>query len=99
MAEGRHDRRRALTARDELRVQQGLGGVIDDGEQGLVRRGLQRQPRVAAAIEMHQLAEARPRLAPAPMPAAGVLWYRRTTSVNIRPSTADRSLLHPADRF
>jgi len=61
MRESMHHGLQAL-ARPELRVEQPLGGVIEDGDQGLPLGRLQRQPRLRAAIEMQQFTVARPRL-------------------------------------
>jgi hypothetical protein len=48
-----------------------LGGVVDHGQQGQLGLGPEGQPAVAAAVQVHQFAEARPRLAAPAMPAAG----------------------------
>jgi hypothetical protein len=48
-----------------------LGGVVDDGEQGLVLLGHESQPRMPTAIEVQEFAEARARLAAAAVPGAG----------------------------
>ncbi len=65
-----HDRRRALAAGDELGIEQPFGRTVDDPQQGQRLAGPQGQPAVAAAVEVQQFPEARPRLAPAPMAAA-----------------------------
>ena len=75
MRESMHHGLQAL-ARPELRVEQPLGGVIEDGDQGLPLGRLQRQPRMRAAIEMQPFTVARPRLAASPMPTAGAVGVR-----------------------
>src|SRR5262245_12018004 len=70
MSEGVHHRLQGL-ARPELRIEQMLGGVIEDGDEGLALRRREGEPAVRAAVEMQQLAVAGTRLAPAPSAAAG----------------------------
>ena len=68
--ERHHDGGRALAPLEQLGVQQVLGGIVDDGQQGLPLRGHEGQPGVEAAIEVQQLAKARAGLpAPAVPPA------------------------------
>ena len=69
-AQGGHDRRHTLAAFTQLGVEEPLGGVVDDGDQGEPLLGHQGEPLMATAIEVQQLAEARPWLPPTPMAAA-----------------------------
>ena len=55
----------------ELGVEQARGGVVDDGDEGGAQAGDQAQPGMGAAVEVQQVAEAGPRLAPAAMTAPG----------------------------
>ena len=55
----------------ELRIEHPLGRVVQDGDEGLALRPAQGEPGMAAAVEVQQLAEARARLAPAPMAPPG----------------------------
>ena len=55
----------------ELGIEQPLGRVVEDGDEGLLLGRAQREPGVAAAVEVQELAEARARLAAAPMAARG----------------------------
>ena len=65
-----HDGRQRL-AEPELRVEQALGGVIEDRDEGLARVRIEREPGVGAAVEMQQFAEAGPGLAPPSVAAPG----------------------------
>jgi hypothetical protein len=67
--QGGQDRLRPLAALDELREEELLGGVIDDGEERLRGLGHQGQPAMEAAVEVQELPEAGPGLAPPPVPA------------------------------
>jgi len=69
--QGTHDGGDALAAVPELGVQEALGRIVDDDDEGEPLLGAQGEPAMAAAVEMQQLAEARARLAPAAMPTAG----------------------------
>jgi hypothetical protein len=60
----------ALAAFEQMRVEQPLGGVIHHGDEGVQRVGHEGQPAMATAVQVQQLAEAGPRLAAPPMPAA-----------------------------
>ncbi len=73
-AQGGHDRGDAFPARPQLRVEQALGGVVDDGDEREPLVGEQGQPAMATAVEMEQLAEAGPRLAPPPVAAPGAVF-------------------------
>src|SRR5215472_6606330 len=74
-AQGQQDDRHTFAAVMEVGVEQLFGGVIYDGDQGEPPLGTRRQPVVAATIQMEQLSEAGPRLAPPAMAAAGpVAW-------------------------
>jgi hypothetical protein len=68
--QGAHDGVGAL-GRGELSVEQPLGGVVQDGNEGLLRRGPQGEPGVAAAVQVQQLAEAGPGLAAPAVAASG----------------------------
>src|SRR5262249_2900131 len=46
------------------------GGVVDDGHEGLIRPRHQREPLMATAVEVDELAEAGPRLPPPAMTTA-----------------------------
>jgi hypothetical protein len=65
-----HHRRSGL-ARPELGIEQPLGRVIEDGDEGLALRRAEREPGMAAAIEVQEFAETRARLAAPPMTAPG----------------------------
>ena len=70
VGERRHDGGRGLRG-PELGIEQALGGVVEDGDQGLPLRGTERQPGVEAAVQMQELAETGARFAPPPMPPTG----------------------------
>jgi hypothetical protein len=70
----RHDRGHALAALVELGVEDALGGVVDDHDHGEPLLGEQGEPVMATAVEVQQLAEARPRLAAATMATPGLLF-------------------------
>jgi len=55
----------------ELGIEQPLGRVVQDGDEGLALRRAEREPGVAAAVEVQELTEARARLAAAAMAPAG----------------------------
>src|SRR6266446_749930 len=69
-AQDGHDRRGALAAVHQLGIEQLLGGVVDDCNQRVLDPRDQGEPGMQTAIEMHQLAETRPRLPSAPMAAS-----------------------------
>src|SRR5262249_50627166 len=71
--QGGQDRLDALPTLPELGVEQLLGRVVHDGDERVPLLRLRRQPAVAAAIQMQQFAEARPRLAPAAVAAPGAV--------------------------
>lgn len=54
----------------ELGVEQALGGVVDDGDEGVELGRAERQPGVLAAVELEQLAETGAGLAAPAMAAA-----------------------------
>ena len=58
-------------ARPELRIEQPLGGVVEDSDESLALRRAQREPGMATAVEVQELAEARARLAAAAMAPPG----------------------------
>src|SRR4026208_294885 len=55
----------------ELRIEQPLGGVVQDGDEGLAPGRTEPQPRMGAAVEVQEFTEARARLAAAAMAAPG----------------------------
>src|SRR5882724_3458349 len=62
--------RDTLAALHELGIEQALGRIVHDDDEGRPGVRGQGQPAMATAVEMQQFAEARPRLAPPPMAAA-----------------------------
>src|SRR5262249_33817248 len=90
--ESGHDGHDTLAALHQLRVEHTLGGVVDRDDERLPLLGDQREPPMAAAVQMHQFAPARPRLAapavPPPRPAvrqqAGLLQRRLHVGVGQR---------------
>jgi hypothetical protein len=70
MAQGGHDGRHTLAALLQVGIEQLLGGVVDDGDEGDPLVGARGQPAVTAPIEVKELAEARAGLAAAAMPAS-----------------------------
>ena len=58
-------------ARPELGIEQPLGRVVEDGDEGLALGRAQGEPGMAAAVEVQELAEARARLAAAAMAPPG----------------------------
>ena len=69
-APGRHHRVGGFRG-PELRVQQALGRIVEHGDEGLLRVGAVAQPGMSTAVEVQQLADARPGLAPSAMPPTG----------------------------
>jgi len=66
--QGTHDGGDAFAAVPQLGVQDALGRIIHDDDEGEPVLGPQGEPTMTAAIEVQQLPEARARLAPAAMP-------------------------------
>ena len=73
-AQRRHDRLHALAALPELGVEQPLGGVVDDSDEGEPPVRDERQPAVAAAVQVQELAEAGPWFAPPAVAAPGAVF-------------------------
>jgi len=72
--QGSHDCGDALPALAQLGVEDALGGIVDDGDEGEPPLGRQGEPVMAAAIEMQQFAKAGVGLAAAAMAAARLLF-------------------------
>ena len=70
LAQRGHNRLHALAALDELSIEQAIGGIVHDGQQRVPGVREQGEPPMAAPVEVQQLAQARPRLPPAAMPAS-----------------------------
>src|SRR5207245_10347273 len=70
-AQPRHYGHGAFAAGDELGVEERLGRVVDDGDEGLIGVRREGKPAMAAAVEMNQLAEAGPRFPTPAMAAPG----------------------------
>src|SRR6266852_2803861 len=69
---GGHDGHDAFPAVPEFGMEQALGGVVD-GDEGEPLLGDEGEPAMATAVEMQQLAEARPGRPAAPVAAAGAV--------------------------
>jgi hypothetical protein len=71
--QGGHDGYDAFPAVPELGMEQALGGVVDDGDEGEPLIGDAGEPVMAAAVEMQQLAEAGAGLTAPAVAAAGAV--------------------------
>jgi hypothetical protein len=71
IAQRAHDAERALAALEELGVEQPLGGIVNNRDEGVTGLGPQREPGRGTAIQMQELSEAGPRLLPPAIAAAG----------------------------
>src|SRR4029077_5806062 len=78
-AQGGQDGAETFAALDQLRIEHTRGGVVHRDDQGLPLLGDQREPAMAAAVEVDQLAPAWPRLAAAP-------WRPRARCFGSRPA-------------
>src|ERR1051325_8158591 len=56
-AQRREDRLETLAALHQTRVEQALGRIVDDGDEGVVGARDEREPAMATAIKVHELAE------------------------------------------
>src|SRR5919201_2271106 len=74
----------------ELGIEQALGGVIDHGDQRGANVGGETQPRMRAAVEMQQLAEAGSRLTPATVPTARAAFAHKTRFLQSEPDETVR---------
>jgi len=68
--EGSHDGHDAFPAVPEFGIQQALGRIVDDGDEGEPLVGDQGEPAMATAVEMQELAEAGAGLTAPPVAAA-----------------------------